>query len=291
MPSQKNPLIAAAFMLLASSFIAGTTVLAKLLGSNEIGAGLHPLQISHGRFLFAFLAISTVVAITRPSLQTENLSLHIARSVSGWTGISFLFGAVTFIPLTDATAISFLNPVFAMFLAIPLLGEKVGPWRWAAAAIALTGAVVLLQPGGENFHPAVFLAMMAAFILGLEVTLIKRLTGREAPLQILFINNGIGLAVATVAVLWVFTAPTYAQWLALGALGILMAFAQACFIQAMKRADASFIVPFSYATLVFAGLYDFAIFQVIPAPLSLLGAAIIVAGGALLAWREGRNAH
>lgn len=283
------PLAAAGFMLLAASLIAGTTLMAKLVGRDSLGDPLHPLQISHGRFLFAFLAISTIVIFKRPALRSDNIPLHIARSVSGWSGISLMFAAVAFIPLADATAISFLNPVFAMVLAIPLLGERVGPWRFLAAAIALVGAIILIRPGAGSFHPAAFLALAAAMIMGLEITLIKRLTGRETPLQILWINNGIGLTVATVAVIWVWAPPTPAQWAALAALGFMMALAQTCFIQSMKRADASFAVPFSYATLVFAGLYDFGVFRVIPAPTSLLGAAIIVAGGVLLVWREGRR--
>ncbi|MHA6266074.1 DMT family transporter [Aliiroseovarius sp. CAU 1755] len=291
METRHTPLAAAGFMLLASSLIAGTTLMAKLVGRDVLGAPLHPLQISHGRFMFAFLAISTVVAITRPKIRAPNLPLHVARSVAGWTGISLLFAAVTFIPLADATAISFLNPVFAMLLAIPLLGERVGPWRWIAAAIALSGAVILIQPGAGSFHPAALLAMAAAAVMGLEITLIKRLTGHEAPLQILWINNGIGLTVATLTVIWVWTPPTAAQWAALVALGLMMALAQACFIQSMKRAEASFAVPFSYATLVFAGLYDFVAFAVVPVATGLIGAGIIVAGAALLVWREGRRSH
>ncbi|MCK8483512.1 DMT family transporter [Aliiroseovarius sp. S2029] len=290
-PAPHPPLAAAGFMLLAAALIAGTTLMAKLVGRSALGEPLHPLQISHGRFLFAFLSISLVVAFKRPMLHSRNLPLHIARSVSGWAGISLMFAAVAFIPLADATAISFLNPVFAMLLAIPLLGERVGPWRWIAAAIALVGAVVLIRPGAGSFHPAALLALAAAMVMGFEITLIKRLTGREAPLQILWINNGIGLAVATLAVVWVWAPPTAAQWAALAALGGMMALAQTCFIQAMKRADASFAVPFSYATLVFAGFYDFGAFGVIPAPTSLAGAAIIIAGGVLLIWREGRQAR
>jgi drug/metabolite transporter (DMT)-like permease len=48
-----------------------------------------------------------------------------------------MFAAVATIPLAEATAISFLNPVVAMLLAVPFLGERPGPVRWSAAAVAL----------------------------------------------------------------------------------------------------------------------------------------------------------
>jgi drug/metabolite transporter (DMT)-like permease len=69
-----------------------------------------------------------------------------------------------------------------------------------------------------------------------------------------------------------------------------MAAAQACFVNAMARADASFITPFSYVTLIFASLYDLLIFDVWPDVISIIGAIIILGGASLLAWRE-RRAH
>jgi len=287
----QNPGLAIGLMLAATVFIAATTLLAKAMGTDSLGAPLHPLQISHGRFLFAFLGIAAVVAWRRPPLYSRNLRLHATRSAFGWGGVSLMFAAVAFIPLSDATAISFLNPVFAMILAVPLLGEKVGPVRWSAAGIALVGALILLRPGPASFQPAALLALAAAVIMGIEITIIKRLSGREPALQILFINNAFGLAIASAAVLPVWAPPSAAQWAALIAIGLVMALAQTCFVNAMARAEASLVVPFSYATLVFATAYDFAIFGAVPDVVSGIGAAVIVAGAALLGWREGRLAR
>jgi drug/metabolite transporter (DMT)-like permease len=284
----ENRPVAIAFMLLASLLIAGTSLLAKVIGTGVAGDALHPVQITHGRFLFAWIAIATMTALLRPSLSLINIKMHAARTTFGATGITLMFAAVAFIPLSDATAISFLNPVFAMMLAIPLLGERVGPVRWSAAAVALIGAAILLRLGPTSFQPAALLALAAAVSMGIEITIIKLLTGRESPLSILFLNNSLGLILVSIAVLFVWQAPTTQQWAALAGIGFMMACAQACFIQAMRRAEASFVVPFSYATLIFASLYDAVIFGNIPDAVSLTGAGIIIAGAALLAWREGR---
>jgi len=283
-----NPALAVALMLSATAFIAATMLLAKSLGTDTLGPPLHPLQISHGRFLFAFAAISSTAIILRPRIANPHLGLHIGRTVFGWAGVTLMFAAVSFIPLSDATAISFLNPVFGMLLAIPLLGEKVGPWRWFAAFTALLGALILLRPGPDSFQMAGLLALGAAIIMGMELIFIKKLANREPSFQILLVNNAIGLFIASVAVLPVWVMPTMAQWGALAALGGLMATAQACFVNAMARADASFITPFSYVTLIFATLYDLLIFDVWPDVISIIGAIIILGGALLLAWRERR---
>lgn len=288
-PKAQNPAVAALLIFIASAFIAGTTLLAKALGTETLGPPLSPFQISHGRFLFAFMAIATTVAILRPPLRRPHWRLHIGRTLFGWGGVTLMFASVAFIPMSDATAISFLNPVFAMVLAIPLLGERVGPWRWSAAGIALIGALILLRPTPDSFQPAAFLSLGAAMVMGLELIIIKKLSGRESPIQILLVNNALGLGIATLAVLPVWHMPTLPQWMALAGIGLLMACAQACFVNAMARADASFVAPFSYATLIFAALYDFVGFNVVPDTVSLTGAAIILSGALLLAWREGHN--
>lgn len=287
-PKTQNPALAALLILTATALIAATTLFAKALGTDALGPPLHVLQISHGRFLFAFAALASVAAILRPRLGRPNWGLHIGRTSFGWLGVTMMFASVAYIPLADATAISFLNPVFAMVLAIPLLGERVGPVRWSAAAIALVGAMILLRPTPDSFQPAALLAFAAAMLMGMELIFIKKLSGREPIFQILLINNMIGLGIATLAVLPVWTPPTPLQWAALAGLGTLMACAQTLFVNAMARADASFVAPFSYATLIAAAIYDFIGFGVVPDAISLIGAATIIAGALLLALREAR---
>jgi drug/metabolite transporter (DMT)-like permease len=289
MARPQAPLTAVALMITATLFIAATMLAAKSLGTDTLGAPLHPLQISHGRFMFAFIGFITASAVLRPKIRAPNMRLHLARTIFGATGVTLMFAAVAFIPMSDATAISFLNPVFGMILAIPFLGEKVGRWRWLAAAMAFVGALILLRPGPDTFQVAALLALGAALAMGFELVFIKKLADREPALQILLINNAIGCVLMSVAVIAFWAPPTLAQWGVLVTLGLMMAGAQTCFINAIARADASFVTPFSYLTLIFAGLYDWAIFAQIPDWISVLGAAIIVSGAALLAWREAVN--
>jgi len=288
-PRTPNPRLAALLTLLAAALLAGTTLLAKALGTNALGPPLHALQVSHGRFLFAFLAIGAMTALIRPRLTRPDLTTHAKRSGFGWAGVTLMFAAAAFIPLSDATAISLLNPVFGMILAIPLLGERVGVVRWSAAAIGLAGAAILMRPGAGVIAPGALLALGAAMCLGAELIFVKRLSGREGPWQILLVNNAIGLGIATVAVIWVWAAPGAAQWAALVGIGLLMALAQACFVNAVARGDASYVAPFFYTALVFAALYDGVVFGVWPDAVSITGAGVVLCGAGLLAWREARR--
>ncbi len=282
----QNQALAAGLTLAPAAFVAGTTLLAKALGTGALGSALHPLVISHGRFLFALIAIGGAVAALRPRISGVHVRLHVLRTALGWGGVTLMFAAAAFIPLSDATAISFLNPVFGMMLAILLLGERVGVVRWSAAAIALMGGLILVRPGSGVVEMGALLALGAAVLLGAELIAIKLLSGRENPLQILLIGNAIGFCISGVAAAFVWQMPTAAQWVALAGIGFLMAGAQACFTNAMARADASFVAPFFYATLVFAALYDFAFFDVVPDAVSVIGVVVTLVGVVFLVWRE-----
>jgi len=288
MDTRPNPALAAALTLAASAFAAGTTLLAKALGTGALGPALHPLQVSHGRFLFAFMIFATAATVLRPRFSRPNWRLHIGRSSLGWGGVTLMFAAAAFIPLSDATAISFLNPVVGMLLAILFLGERIGPWRWGSAVLAFAGAMVLTRPGSGALEFGALLALGAACALGGELICIKLLSGREKPFQILLVNNAIGLTIATIAVSFVWQSPNAAQWAALAGIGALMASAQTCFVNAMRMADASFVSPFFYTSLAFAALYDALVFSVLPDSVSYIGAAMILTAAAILVWREAR---
>ena len=282
------PALAAALMVCATVLIAATTLMSKALGTDALGPALPIVQVSFGRYLFGALAVFAVAAALRPPLSAARAPVHALRVACGWGGVTLMFWATTLIPLAEATAISFLNPVLAMLLAIPLLGERVGRWRWLAAAVSLGGAALLLRPGAGVVSTGALVALGAAVLLALEVLVMKRLTRTESPFATIVWANGLALIVAAAVALPVWQAPTPAQWGAMAALGVTMVAAQGFYVNAIARADASFVTPFSYLTLVFAGLYDAALFGAVPDAVGWAGAATILLGAAILAWREAR---
>ena len=282
MPNEiKNTLTAVSFMILASLLIAGTTILAKILGTDKLGPPLNALQISNARFFFAFILIFIFFVITKSKIIRPSYKVHLGRSFCGWVGISILFGASSVIPVTDATAIVFTNPIFTMLLAIPLLGEKIKPLKWIAVIITFVGALILIRPESNftNIQLIIIVLILGAFALGLESIFIKMLTLKENPKQILLINNSIGLLISLIPVYFIWITPTKLQILAMLGIGALMLCAQACFIQALRRSKAHFAVPYFYSTLIFVAIYDFLIFKIIPDNISFIGASLIIIGG------------
>ena len=274
-------------MVGASALVAGTSILAKALAVEDgAAAGLNPFQISAGRFAFAFLALCLVYTIApraRPTFAGAHWTWHLLRSLCGWLGITAMFAAVAQMPVAEATAISFLSPLVTLILAALLLGENIGLRKVVATALAIAGAVLILKPGTGAFQAAGLFALASAFFMGLEAIFIKRLSDREPAFRILLINNAIGatVSVAVATQFWVW--PSDTQWSLLLILGVVMVSGQSLFIQSMKRGDASHVIPAFYSVLVFAAVYDLALFGVLPDTPGLAGAALIVSGAMLLA--------
>lgn len=285
-PAKPSPVLAIALMCCATFFIAASITAAKILGVGHLAEPLHPLQVSFGRFFFGFLGVSLVFALSSARLERPDYKVHMARAVLGWAGVSLMFAAAALIPLSDATAISFTNPIFAMILAALFLSEKLSVFRFAAAFLALAGAILLMRPGASSLAFGGVVALMAAALLGAEVTVLKRLSGHESPLQIILINNAIGVVLAGFAASFVWQSLGHVHLMLMAAVGLTMVTAQAFYVNALKRADVSLVTPVSYGTLIFASLFDLALFDVVPDAVSWIGGALIIAAVLILAWRD-----
>ena len=278
-------------MLAASAFIGGTAIIAKLLGKNLIGEPLSPFQISHSRFLYGFIFLLFFSLFYKFKIQYLNFKLHLARTSFGWIGVTILFGSSSLIPVNDAVAINFSNPVFAMILSIIILKEKYFLYRWIAMILTFGGALILIRPNFSElyFDPVALISIFGAICLGFEAIFIKLLTKYERNIQILLINNFIGLILSSSVVLFYWITPTFLQFLFCILIGVLMICAQFCFLKALKSNQLNFVVPFFYSTLIFVLLYDYLFFYELPDFLSLSGSILIIIGGTYLFFKEKSN--
>ena len=276
------------FMLSASAFIGGTAVVAKILGKDYFGEPLNPFQISQSRFLYGFVFVLIFSIFYKIKIVSPNPKLHIARTSLGWIGATSLFGSSSIIPVNDAVALNFSNPVFAMIFSIIILKEKYFPYRWVAMIITFSGALILIRPDFSILHvePVALISIFGAICLGLEAICIKLLTKYEKNTQILLINNFIGLILSSLIVIFFWQPHTFLQLLFCILIGFLMICAQICFLIALRTNQLNFVIPFFYSTLIFVLFYDYLIFRGLPDFLSLSGSLLIIIGGVYLFLKE-----
>ena len=284
---KKLKILSICLMLGASFFFACATILVKGLGGTTFGDSIHPFQIAHARFCFSFIILLVISCLIKPNNRSSNLRLHFFRSLLGWLGVVILFTSVLYIPVSDATALTFLNPIFAMIFAVLIFREKVGMIRWAAAVVSFSGALLLIRPTMKlDIEPMAIICLFGAIIMGLEIICIKTLSGRESIFKIMFLNNFIAMCIGTTFLPFVFVIPSFLELGVLLLIAICMLLGQLCFINSIRQADTSLLMPFFYTTLIFVIFLDLVFFNSVPDKISYCGAAIIILGSFIVTLRE-----
>jgi drug/metabolite transporter (DMT)-like permease len=222
--------------------------------------------------------------------RTRHLRMQLARSLCLVVATLCFFGALRFLPLAEGSAISFLAPMFAIVLSMPVLGERPTRARWTAAIVGFAGIVILVRPGSAVFHPATGLLVMAAVANALYQLLTRRLPG-DSPHTTLFYSALVGTALLSLA-LPLAEIPRSVSWsdaLFLIMLGFLAGVGHWMLIGAYLRAPASLVAPFTYLQMIWATMYGYVVFGQLPDGLSAVGMAVIVASGVGLVLHERRR--
>lgn len=215
----------------------------------------------------------------RPWLQLLRAVMVLGSAVLFITGLSYL-------PMAEAAAISFVSPAFITALSVPFLREQVGLHRWLATIVGLLGVIVVIRPGSDALQWAAIwpLGSAACWAVGMIAT---RLIGtHDRSETTLLWSAGIGLVLLTVLLPIGFMRPSLAE-VGLGLfLGLTASTGQYLVILAYRRATASVLAPFSYLQLIASGLLGWLVFASVPDVLAFVGAAIIVASGLYVVYRE-----
>ncbi|SDZ79847.1 DMT family transporter [Rubrimonas cliftonensis] len=271
----------AALLILAMALFASMDAVAK-----GLMARYDPLQVVWARYAGQATLVAIVVSPRIATLaRTRHLRLQIIRSAMLFSATLCGFFAFSTMPLADATAIFQTAPLAITALAALVLGEQVGPRRWAGVAVGFIGALIIVRPGADVFQPAALLPLLAALLFA-GYSIATRFLGRdESHLTTLLYTATLGAVVASAMVPFVWTTPTWADAMVMVCMAGVGSVGQWLLIVAFNTAPASAIAPFTYASLMFAALWGYLFFGDAPDLWTVTGAAIIVGSG-LYVWRR-----
>ena len=275
---------------LAILFILTTSVMFALLdvGVKYVGQIYPVLQIAWARYVFQMVMVPLVIGRARPRdiIRTRRPGLQVLRSMFMVGATLSFFTAVRYMSVAEASAIGMIAPMLVTALAIPLLGEKVGPRRWMAVAVGLTGALIIIRPGFGSLDWAAILPVITAICYALYQITTRMLAEIDPPITTFFYSGAVGVVVLSLAVPFSWQTPTVGGWAMMITLGLLAGVGHFCVIQAMRRASASVLAPFSFVQLVWVTILGYLVFGDFPDNLTILGAAIVVASGGYVFYRE-----
>jgi drug/metabolite transporter (DMT)-like permease len=281
---RRQRLIGIALMCAAVLVFACLDAMAKYLGGH-----MDTLQVVGVRYAAAFLLTFMISnPLIRPGLlRTSRPYLQIGRSFLLLGSTVFNFMSFRYLQLDEALAILFSTPFLVAILAGPVLGEWVGWRRWVAIGVGFIGVLVVVRPGLGGMQWAGLLSFASAICYALYSISTRMLSRSDSSETTLFYSNMLGALLMLPVLPFVWTPPpTWLDVVLMVAVGGFGAFGHFLLISAHRHAPASVLSPFMYTQLVWATTLGYLVFANVPNRWTIAGAAIVVASGLYLLYRE-----
>jgi len=248
-----------------------------------------PFQIAMMRF-WAFAVFSLVLVWRQGPLKQAFRSRHpwlqTLRAVLLVVDIWFFAGALMTVPLAELQAITLVYPLLTTLVAIPILGEKVGVFRFVAVFVGFCGALIIVRPGGLPVDIGVGYAIASASCYAVYLALTRKVSSSDSTATSM-VYVGVGGLVLTSAVGFFFWKPLDLQSLLLIlAVTITSVTAHGLMMVALSRAPASTLQPFNYFALPWGIFLSYQFFGHLIDPVALIGGGIIVGAGLVVMARE-----
>ena len=223
--------------------------------------------------------IGPLFALDRPWLQLLRLGF-------ATTEVLFFYWAVSGLPLADAMTYYLAGPIYVTVLAALLLKERIGWRRWSAVGVGFVGVLIALKPSAGVFNFHVVVAIVGSLLYACFLVVTRRL--RTTPgLTLATWQVVAGLIAGAVAAPfgWVPIADKV-DFVRFGLLGATALVAIVCVNRSLRLAPASVVVPYQYTLIIWAVLFGYLVFGDVPSWRVIAGAAIIVAAGLYIFFRE-----
>ncbi|MCP1471209.1 drug/metabolite transporter (DMT)-like permease [Sphingobium sp. OAS761] len=285
-----RPLLAIALRLVAVLCMAIMFVTVRLAAER----GVHLVESLFYRQLFAVPVVLGWIAMTGGlrTMRTDRISTHISRTVIGLSAMALNFLSYILLPPAEATTIGFTMPIFGVVLSALILKEETGPHRWAAVMAGFVGVLVMVRPDAGHFPlSGVSVAFIAAFMTAGVSLLLRELSRTEHAGVIVFWFTLLSLPPLGIAMLFFGQLHDLHTWLLLALLGTVGGIAQFCLTSALRWAPVSTVLPMDYSSIIWTTLLGWMIWGIWPLATTWVGAALIVASGLYIAWREHMRAR
>ena len=277
------PNVQGAFWLVTGGFIfTVTSAMIRLLSTQ-----IESVQTAFFRAVISLVILLPIIAAGKVKpWQSKRIAGHFWRTFMGTLSMVLGFYAVAMLPLADATAIAFSQPLFSVVVAALIAGEKVRWRRWTATIVGFLGVLVMVRPGEGSLQAGALVALANAATVALSILLVKRLSDSETPLMILTQFAIFSTILLLPPALWVWRWPDAWGWVLAVGVALTATVGQYFWVQAFKAGEMSAVAPFEYLRLPFAVFVGWLLWDEIPVIWTYVGAAIVIASALYIAHRE-----
>lgn len=264
------------FALLAMMLFSCMAAIAK-----HFSGSYSAFQIAFFRFFFALFPLFPLIVRSGgfEVFKTGRFFGHVWRSVVGTASLICYFYSLQHLPLADAVAVSFTNPIFITLLSTLILKEKVGRNRWIAIALGFIGVLIISRPDGLHLNVGVVYGLGSAMFYALAMISLRTLGGTEKVLTTTTYFTVLASLMLSAPAALSWTAPSFVDLMIFILCGLLAGIGQLLLTSAYQHAAPSVIAPFNYSSILWAVLIGFVAWGQIPALHVWVGAAIVIATG------------
>ena len=289
----KNNTLAIALKLAQALAFSCMYAAIKLAGPVPIGE----VVFFRGFFALVPLLIWTCFTVgPRQAIKTQRPLVHVVRGAVGVLAMFTNFTALALLPLVTVTAFGFMQPIFAVVLAAIMLKEHAGPWRWAAVMIGFAGVLLMMEPHGGlaallslKLTQGIFYALAFTLLSAFIVVWIRQMSATERSEAIVFYFMSACAIAGLVTLAFDHAALSCQQIALLVGCGLFGGVGQVLMTYSYRYGEPSLLAPFDYSAMVWAMLLGWFVLGEHPEAMVLAGAAVVIASGLLIAWREYRH--
>jgi drug/metabolite transporter (DMT)-like permease len=261
-------------------------MLGAVMSFAAMAIAVRELQRHMGSFEIVFMRSIVMLALAFAfvsrtgfaTLRTRRIGEHLGRNLIHLLGQVLWVYSIGALTLATVFAIEFTMPVWTAILAAIFLHERLTRPRLVQLVLGLTGVLIILRPGGGEFHPAALAMILGSLCYASSYIFTKRLTSTDSALAVLFwmsvIQTPISLALALPN--WVMPLSVDTPWII--GVGCGAFFAHYCMTQAMKLADATMVVPIDFIRLPLIAVVGSLVYAEPFDPMVIVGAVVIFAG-------------
>ncbi len=216
-------------------------------------------------------------------VRTSNLGGQVFRACLLMGSTLFNFSALSFLPMAEVKAISFISPLLVTLFAVWLLHEHVSRPRWLAVMAGFAGVLFIVRPGSAMLQwPALF-SIGSATCYSIYQIMTRKFSDSENPWSTLFYTAAVGFVLMSLIAPFFWTTPQWRHVPLMVLLGLAGGFGHFMLIKAMELENASFLSPLGYVQLLWVVLFGFIFFGDFPDTHAFIGMAIIVGSGLYVA--------
>ncbi|MCC7346108.1 MAG: DMT family transporter [Variibacter sp.] len=237
------------------------------------------LSLRSASGVIVLLALTLVRPHLRPQLFTRRAPLHIFRNTVNFVGQVGWAVGLTLLPFATVFALEFTTPIWAAFLAVAFLGERLTASRAGSVVLGFAGVLAIVRPGFESFQPTALLVLAAAVCFAITSIVTKRLISTETTFTILFWMNLVQLPLNLLG-----SDPTFVTKLGFEHTLPLCAVAASglgshyCLTNAFRSGDMLLVMPLDFLRIPLIAIIGWLFYAEGLDPLVFLGAGLIIAG-------------